>query len=90
MDLNLLIGLNALLLEESVTRAARRMNLSVPAMSRVLARIRDSLDDPVLVRAGGKLVPTSRALKMRARVQSLVAEASQLLAGKGNKRPKFY
>lgn len=79
MDLNLLTGLNALLVEESVTGAAKRMNLSVPAMSRMLSRIRDALGDAVLVRAGRKMVPTPRALKLRGQVQALIAEAFGLL-----------
>ena len=52
--LNLLIALDALLQEGSVVAAARRMNLSALAMSRTLSRIRQSLGDPVLVRAGRK------------------------------------
>ncbi|MGO8763315.1 MAG: LysR family transcriptional regulator [Desulfobaccales bacterium] len=83
MDLNLLVALDALLRTESVTAAARRMNLSVPAMSRTLARIRDAIGDPILVRAGRKLVPTPRALVLRGRVQAIVEEAQNLLqAGK--------
>ncbi len=78
MDLNLLTGLNALLLEESVTGAAKRMNLSVPAMSRMLARIRDAVGDPILVRAGRKMAPTPRALQLRGQVQAVIADASKL------------
>ena len=79
MDLNLLVALDALLRTESVTAAARSMNLSVSAMSRTLARIRDAIGDPILVRAGRKLVPTPRALVLRGRVQAIVAEAQNLL-----------
>ncbi len=79
MDLNLLIGLNALLLEESVTGAAKRMNLSVPAMSHMLARIRDAVGDPILVRAGSKMVPTPRALQLRGPVHAVITEAFNLL-----------
>jgi len=57
-DLNLLHALDALLETRSVTLAAQKMHLSTPAMSHTLARIRDLLGDPVLVRAGRKLVPT--------------------------------
>jgi DNA-binding transcriptional LysR family regulator len=66
VDLNLLIALDALLAERSVSRAAARVGLSQPAMSRALSRLRDLLDDPVLVRAGREMVPTSRALAARA------------------------
>jgi DNA-binding transcriptional LysR family regulator len=66
VDLNLLVALDALLAERNVSRAAARIGLSQPAMSRALSRIRDLLDDPVLVRAGREMVPTSRALAARA------------------------
>jgi len=58
MDLNLLTALEALLNEGSVFGAARRMNLSTPAMSRTLGRIRQALGDEILVRAGRRMVPT--------------------------------
>jgi DNA-binding transcriptional LysR family regulator len=79
VDLNLLIGLNALLLEESVTGAAKRMNLSVPAMSRMLGRIRGAVGDPILVRAGSKMVPTPRALELRGPVNAIITDAFKLL-----------
>lgn len=78
LDLNLLIALDALLDEGSVVGAAQRLHLSPPAMSRTLARIRDALGDPILVRAGRNLVPTPRALQMRDRVRALLAEARAL------------
>jgi len=61
VDLNLLVALDALLSERSVTRAARRVGLSQPGMSNALARLRRLFDDPLLVRRGGTLVPTARA-----------------------------
>jgi DNA-binding transcriptional LysR family regulator len=79
MDMGLLLALDALLTEGSVTRAAERMNLSAPAMSRTLTRIRDTVGDPILVRAGRRMVPTPRAEAMRERVHALVAEAQDLL-----------
>src|SRR5919199_5341615 len=60
-DLNLLVALDALLSERSVTRAAERVGLSQPGMSNALARLRRLLDDPLLVRHGATLVPTARA-----------------------------
>ena len=71
-DLNLLVALNVLLEEGSVVGAARRMNLSAPAMSRTLTRIRDALNDPILVRSGRGLVPTPRALELREQVRGVV------------------
>ncbi len=66
VDLNLLVALDALLQEQSVSRAALRVGLSQPAMSRALSRLRGLLEDPVLVRSGREMVPTSRALATRA------------------------
>jgi len=61
IDLNLLVALDALLTEKSVTRAARRVGLSQPAMSNALARLRSLLADPLLVRSSKGMAPTSRA-----------------------------
>ena len=79
MDIGLLVALDALLSEGSVARAAERMNLSAPAMSRTLARLRLAVGDPLLVRAGRRMVPTPRAEAMRERVRALVADAQGLL-----------
>ena len=81
-DLNLLITLDVLLAEGSVTRAARRLRLSPSAMSRALARLRETTGDPLLVRAGSELVPTPRALELRARVGPLLGEVLAVLAPK--------
>ncbi|WAT02385.1 LysR family transcriptional regulator [Rouxiella chamberiensis] len=78
-DLNLIIALDALLEEGSVVGAARRMNLSAPAMSRTLGRIRQQLNDPVLVKVGRSLVPTPRALALREQVQQTLHNAVNLL-----------
>ncbi|PYY66323.1 LysR family transcriptional regulator [Pseudomonas jessenii] len=78
-DLNLLITLNVLLEEGSVARAAKRLRLSPSAMSRALARLRETTGDPLLVRAGRGLVPTPRALELRERVGLLVQDAEAVL-----------
>ena len=78
-DFNLLITLNVLLAEGSVARAARRLRLSPSAMSRALARLRETTGDPLLVRAGRGLVPTPRALELRERVGQLVDEVEAVL-----------
>lgn len=70
-DLNLLIALDALLQEQNVSRAAARVGLSTPAMSHALARLRKQLGDPLLVRAGQRMVPTPRAADLRDRVHAL-------------------
>ncbi len=78
-DLNLLMTLDVLLDEGSVARAARRLRLSPSAMSRALARLRDTTGDPLLVRAGRGLVPTPRALELRGQVHGLVQEVEAVL-----------
>jgi DNA-binding transcriptional LysR family regulator len=78
-DLNLLVALDVLLAEGSVARAAQRLRLSPSAMSRALARLRETAGDPLLVRAGRGLVPTPRALELRERVRQLVQEAEAVL-----------
>lgn len=78
-DLNLLRALDALLAEGSVAGAARRLGLSASAMSRTLARLRDSTGDPLLVRAGRGMVLTPHAEALRERVPHLAAEAEALL-----------
>ncbi|PZP91492.1 MAG: LysR family transcriptional regulator [Variovorax paradoxus] len=78
-DLNLLVTLDVLLTEGSVAGAARRLRLSPSAMSRTLARLRAATGDALLVRAGRALVPTPRALELRARVGPLVQEGEALL-----------
>jgi DNA-binding transcriptional LysR family regulator len=78
-DLNLLVALDVLLAEGSVARAARRLRLSPSAMSRTLARLRETTGDPLLVRAGRALVLTPRAIELRARVGRLVQEGEAVL-----------
>lgn len=78
-DLNLLIALDALLEEGSVVGAAQRMHLSAPAMSRTLARIRETVGDPILVKVGRRMVPTPRAVALREQVRQSVEAAVRLL-----------
>src|ERR1700761_7405156 len=78
VDWNLLEALAVLLAEGSVTAAAERLHLSVPATSRTLARIRRAFGDPILVRAGRGLVPTPHALALKDEVHRLVTEADGL------------
>jgi len=80
IDLNLLVILDALLSEQHVTRAAERLHLSQPAVSHALGRLRDVLGDPLLVRQGGGLVPTARALELAAPLAEALAQVQALLA----------
>src|SRR5471032_3645002 len=88
-DLNLLVTLDVLLAEGSVARAARRLHLSPSAMSRALARLRETTGDPLLVRAGRGLVPTPRALELRERVSQLVQDAEAVLRPVEQLNPKL-
>lgn len=78
-DFNLLVYLDVLLAEGNVARAARRLRLSPSAMSRALARLRQTMGDPLLVRAGRGLVLTPRALELREMVSQLVQDAESVL-----------
>src|SRR6188508_3678651 len=78
-DLNLLVTLEVLLAEGSVARAARRLRLSPSAMSRALTRLRETMGDPLLARAGRVLVPTPRAIELRDRVSEVVQQAEAVL-----------
>jgi DNA-binding transcriptional LysR family regulator len=66
LDLNLLVALDALLKEASVSRAAMRIGLSQPAASHALQRLRELIGDPLLVRTGARMELTPRALSLRA------------------------
>jgi DNA-binding transcriptional LysR family regulator len=81
IDLNLLVALDALLAERSVTRAALRIGLSQSAMSHALSRIRELLGDAVLVRTADGMVPTARAARVGPAVRRALAEITSALAG---------
>ncbi|QEO17902.1 LysR family transcriptional regulator [Acetobacter vaccinii] len=93
-DLDLLRFLQVLIEEESVSAAARRMHISEPAMSRHLAKLRTVFADPILVQSGRRLIASSFALGILARVQEVVHAADGLiethvLADLRNMSPKF-
>ncbi|KWN21305.1 LysR family transcriptional regulator [Burkholderia territorii] len=79
IDLNLVTALDVLLTEGSVTGAARRLGLSTSAMSRTLTRLRAATGDPLLVRAGRRLVPTPHASALRDRVHAIASDARAVL-----------
>ncbi|WP_422749782.1 LysR family transcriptional regulator [Mycobacterium sp. WMMD1722] len=80
VDANLAVALDALLAENSVTRAAERLHTSPAAMSRTLARLRRILQDPLLVRAGQAMVPTPRAQALRDEAATVVRSLQALLS----------
>lgn len=75
VDLNLLIALEVLLEERSVTRAAERLFITQPAMSKTLQRLRDLFGDPLFTRTAHGLVPTPKAVDLQ---QPLIAVLEQL------------
>lgn len=79
-DLNLLVALNVLLEERSVTRAAQRLNLTQPAMSAALRRLRESFNDELLVAHGKRMVPTPHAQSLAPMVAQMIAAAQTLIA----------
>ncbi|MCL6299110.1 LysR family transcriptional regulator [Streptomyces kronopolitis] len=80
IDAHLAVALDALLAEQSVTRAAARLHTSPAAMSRTLARLRRLLQDPLLVRAGQTMVPTPRAHALRDEAAAVVRRLGALLS----------
>ena len=79
IDLNLLVAFDILMKEQSVSRAAEQLHLSQSATSRVLQRLRDLFDDPILVRVGSRMVPTSRATSMTLRVRKILEDTQALI-----------
>jgi DNA-binding transcriptional LysR family regulator len=79
LDLNLLVALDALLLEASVSRAAMRIGLSQPAASHALQRLRDVLGDPLLVRVGARMELTPRAQALRGPLAQVLDQVRGLL-----------
>ena len=65
--------------ERNVSKAAERLAITQPAMSGVLARLRDSFDDPLFVRVQRGVVPTNRALELAPQVKKVLNEVEQLL-----------
>lgn len=79
LDLNLLIALDALLDEQSVSRAAERLHISQPAMSAALGRLRTHLDDPVLIAHGKRMVPSPQALRIKPLLSSILADIDAMV-----------
>jgi DNA-binding transcriptional LysR family regulator len=72
LDLNLLVILEGLLQERSITRVAERLELSQPTVSAALGRLRIVLNDELFVRAHGSMQPTERAMQLREPVQRIL------------------
>lgn len=85
VDLNLLVALDALLVERNVTRAAQLLGMTQSALSHVLARLRLLFDDPLLIKTPRAMVPTALALGLEAPLRSALGELAQTL----RRRPRF-
>jgi DNA-binding transcriptional LysR family regulator len=79
LDLNLLVALDALLHERSVSAAARKLGLSTSAMSRTLSRLRTAIGDPLLVPAGRAMAATPHAEAIAGQVRSLTLAVQEVL-----------
>lgn len=79
IDLNLLTVLEVLLQEQSVTKTAARIGRSQPAVSRALARLRETFDDPLFVSAGRNLVPTPRAEELQVSLTAVLLDVRNLM-----------
>jgi len=85
LDLNLLVGFEAMIIERSVSGAARRARLSQPAMSNLLARLRKTFEDPLFERAGQRMIPTARARQLAAPI----GDALNVIRKAISERPSF-
>jgi DNA-binding transcriptional LysR family regulator len=85
LDANLLIALDALLQENSVTRAATQLGVTQSAMSQTLARLRHQFDDPILVKVGRQMEPSPFGLRIKARLRVAVEELEAIVGD----RPTF-
>ncbi|MDX3775707.1 LysR family transcriptional regulator [Chromatiaceae bacterium AAb-1] len=79
IDLNLLVYLDVLLREKNVTRAANQLNITQPAMSNGLKRLRDLFNDPILVRTSDGMVPTERARELAPVVRGVLLTLEETL-----------
>jgi DNA-binding transcriptional LysR family regulator len=85
LDLNLLVALDALLTEGSITKAAERLNLSPSATSNALSRLREYFEDELLVQVGRRMEPTPRALSLQDAVREVLVRVDSTIA----QQPEF-
>lgn len=88
-DLNLLVALQILLEERNVTRAAERLSVSQPALSKTLHKLRDSFEDELFTRTAHGLVPTPRAEELGAQLPALL-ESVECVLGESDFDPLTY
>ena len=80
IELRHLRAFEVLLRERNLTRSAETLGLAQPALSKTLARLRRYFDDPLFVRSGNKMEPTSKALELAGSVRTLLDDAVMLRA----------
>ncbi|AUX44246.1 LysR family transcriptional regulator [Sorangium cellulosum] len=80
VDTHLVVALHALLLERSVTRAARRVGVTQPSMSHALSRLRAHFEDPLLVQVGRQMTLSARALDLAPKAAEAVARLEQVFS----------
>lgn len=78
-DLNTLVALKVLLDERHVTRAAEKLNLTQSAVSRILAKLRQDFDDPILVKSGKHLSLTPKAERLYLPLTKVLEQVNALL-----------
>jgi DNA-binding transcriptional LysR family regulator len=81
IDLNLLKALQVLLEEKNVSRAAERLFITQPAMSKTLSRLRDVFSDPLFTRSSHGMQPTPRALALGSDLATILQDIEQLVSG---------
>jgi len=87
-DLNLLLAFDILVEERSVTRASRRLNLTQSATSAALKRLRQAMQDEILVQHGKKMIPTPHALRLAPQVAASIAQLRSLISASAAFDPK--
>lgn len=80
LDLNLLVALEALIEEGSVSRAAERLFITQSAMSKTLGRLRQLFDDPLFIRKGAGMIPTPRAQHLAVQLPQVLLAVQEMLA----------
>jgi len=88
LDLNLLVALDTLLAETSVTRSAERLHLTQSAVSCALARLRETLGDELLVQSGRKMVLTPFARELRGQVREILMLIDSTVRSRPDFRPE--
>jgi DNA-binding transcriptional LysR family regulator len=84
LDLNILQALDVLLDERHVSRTADRLNVTQPAMSGILTRLREYFNDPLLVQHGKRMIPTAHALALQPKLKQALSNLDVLLAQLSN------